>query len=397
MPQDPGGATRARRRTSHGSATSFRLGTHEPTDQPRCPSADMRIAQIAPLYEAVPPLGYGGTERVIAGICDGLTRLGHDVTLFAAGGSITDADLVEVVPAPLRRRMTREEMVDVAPHVHLRMLADVYERADEVDVIHSHADVWTLPFTRQSPTPTVLTMHGRLDLDHVRATLPLYPDVPFVSISDHQRTAVGDLDVNWVATVYNGLDLRRYHDASAIRGSHLGFVGRINPEKGPALAVEVARRTGRQLRVAAKIDPLDMDYYESEIEPLFAANDVQFVGEVDEPNKPAFFRQSAATLFPSDWPEPFGLVMIESMAAGTPVIALRRGSVPEIIEDGVSGFICDDVDQMVDAVGRLGEIDPEACRRRARSFGIAAMCAGYEDVYRSLRRRHGDDVLSGAA
>src|SRR5215207_2568483 len=235
--------------------------------------AIMRIAQIAPLYEAVPPSAYGGTERVIAALCDGLVELGHEVTLFAAGESTTRADLVEVVPAPLRLGMTQQELSDVAPHLHLHMLASVYERAAEFDVIHSHADIWTLPFADPSPTPSVLTMHGRLDLAHVRLALPLYPHIPLVSISDHQRLAVADISVNWAATVYNGLDLDQYLTVSAARGEHLAFVGRINPEKRPDLAVEVARRTGRSLHVAAKVDPVDIEYYQTKIEPLFGAND----------------------------------------------------------------------------------------------------------------------------
>jgi len=284
-------------------------------------------------------------------------------------------------------------MLEVAPHLHLRMLADVYERADEFDVIHSHVDVWTLPFAHRAATPTVITMHGRLDLEHLRKTLPLYPHLPLVSISNHQRAALDGVDLNWAATVYNGLDLDRYHAAPRRQEGHLAFVGRINPEKGPALAVEVARRAGRPLHVAAKVDPLDADFYRDDIEPLFRANDVWFMGELDEEHKPDFYAGAAATLFPSDWPEPFGLVLIESMAAGTPVIALRRGSVPEIVVDGVTGFICDDVDQMVDAVGRLDEIDPDMCRRRAAAFGGGAMCAGYERVYESISIDSADELV----
>ena len=346
----------------------------------------MRIAQIAPLYEAVPPAAYGGTERIIAALCDGLSARGHEVTLFAAGGSATQADLVEVVPSPLRLRMSRQEMVDVAPHLHLRMMADVYDRADDFDVIHSHTDIWTLPFVRNVATPSVLTMHGRLDLAHVRRTLSMYPNVPLVSISDDQRRAVEDLGVNWAATVHNGLDLSRYMDATTERGDHLAFVGRIHAEKGPAHAVDIAARTGRPLRVAAKIDPFDVDYFRDEIEPLFRKHHVAFVGELEEADKPAFYASAAATLFPSDWPEPFGLVMIESMAAGTPVIALRRGSVPEIVIDGVTGFVCDTTDDMADAVHRIGEIDPDACRRRAACFDTSRMCAGYERVFDSIIR-----------
>ena len=352
----------------------------------------MRIAQIAPLYEAVPPAGYGGTERVIAALCNGLVDLGHDVTLFAADSSKTRANLAVTAAAPLRVRMSRQEMIELAPHLHLRMLADVYERADEFDVIHSHVDIWTLPFAHRSATPTVITMHGRLDLEHVHRTLPLYPHIPLVSISNHQRTALQGVDVNWAATVYNGLDLDQYRAASRHSDGHLAFVGRINPEKGPDMAVEIARRTGRPLHVAAKIDPLDADYYRDAIEPLFRANDVWFIGELDEQHKPDFYAGAAATLFPSDWPEPFGLVMIESMAAGTPVIALRRGSVPEIIVDGVTGFICDDIDQMVDAVDRLDEIDPDKCRHHATTFDAASMCAAYERVYESLAIGRADEL-----
>ncbi|MEO5839508.1 MAG: glycosyltransferase family 4 protein [Acidimicrobiales bacterium] len=350
----------------------------------------MKIAQIAPLYEAVPPTGYGGTERVIAALCDGLVDRGHDVTLFAAGASSTAALLERFVPTPLRVRMSRQEMVDVAPHLHLRMLSEVYRRADDFDIIHSHVDIWTLPFAQDAPIPTLLTMHGRLDLDHVRTTLPLYPNIPLVSISDHQRLAVAGLDINWAATVYNGLDLNAYQRAPHRNDAYLAFVGRIHPEKGPAIAIEIARRTQRPLHVAAKIDPLDIDYYRNDIEPLFGANEVRFFGELDEPFKPAFYAGAAATLFPSDWPEPFGLVMIESMAAGTPVIALRRGSVPEVIIDGVTGFVCDSIDDMVDAVDHVDQLDPADCRRHAATFDVAAMCGAYERVYDAISSEHAD-------
>ena len=347
----------------------------------------MRIAQIAPLYESVPPVGYGGTERVIAAICEGLVGLGHDVTLFATGSSTTPARLEAMAPSPLRTRYSRAEMIDLAPHVHLRMLAEVYSRADEFDLIHSHLDVWTLPFAQNCRTPTVLTMHGRLDLEHVRQTLPLYPGANLVSISNHQRRAVSDIPVQWAGTVYNGLNLDNYLMASRPdRTDYLAFVGRIHPEKGPESAVAIARRARLPLRVAAKIDPLDIDYYTGRVEPLFRANSVDFIGELSERDKPSFFAGARATLFPSDWPEPFGLVMIESLAAGTPVVALRRGSVPEILVDGVTGFICDDIDEMIEAVRRVDQIDPEDCRRRAMQFDTSSMCAGYERVYDAFVR-----------
>jgi glycosyltransferase involved in cell wall biosynthesis len=347
----------------------------------------MRVAQIAPLYEDVPPRTYGGTERVIAALCDGLVERGHDVTLFATGGSRTDARLESVIAASLRTRMDRTEMADVGSHLHLRMLADVYQRASDFDVIHSHVDLTTLPFVESSLTPTVLTLHGRLDTTAIQRVLPMYPGVPLVSISDHQREAVDGLPVEWIATVPNGLDLAAYHREPRGSGDYLAFVGRITEEKRPDLAVEVARRTGWPLRVAAKVDPVDVDYYREVIEPLFDSNGVDYVGELDETDKPSFYAGAAATLFPSDWPEPFGLVMIESLAAGTPVIALRRGAIPEVLEHGVSGFICDDVDEMTDAVARVGEIDPAACRRRAEQFGVEQMCARYESVYEAVLQR----------
>jgi glycosyltransferase involved in cell wall biosynthesis len=347
----------------------------------------MRIAQIAPLYEDVPPRTYGGTERVIAALCDGLVARGHDVTLFATGGSRTDARLESVISASLRVRMDPSEVAAIGGHLHLRMLADVYGQAAEFDVIHSHIDLTTLPFVESSVTPTVLTLHGRLDTPVVQRVLPMYPGVPFVSISDHQREAVDGLPVEWVATVPNGLDLSEYHSQRRGAGDYLAFVGRITEEKRPDLAVEAARRTGWPLRVAAKVDPVDVAYYQREIEPLFESDHVDYLGELDEAAKPSFYAGAAATLFPSDWPEPFGLVMIESLAAGTPVIALRRGAVPEVLEHGVSGFICDDVDEMVDAVRHLGEIDPAACRRRAEDFGVDPMCARYERVYDAIRQR----------
>jgi glycosyltransferase involved in cell wall biosynthesis len=353
----------------------------------------LRIAQVAPLYEAVPPGAYGGTERVIATLCDGLVAQGHDVTLFGPETSETQAKL-EAFEKPLRERFSAEEMADVAPHLHLEMMAALSARTQDFDVIHSHLDVWALPFTRLSDTPTVLTLHGRLDLDHLRDLLPRYGSVPLVSISDDQRRAVEDLDLTWAATVYNGLDLSHYRDAPHDPDGYLGFVGRIAEEKGPLTAIEIARRTDLPLRMAAKVDPTDVAYYEGEVAPRMGAG-VDFVGEITEDEKPAFYAGARATLFPSDWPEPFGLVMIESLAAGTPVIALRRGSVPEVIEDGVTGFICDDVDEMTGAVGRIGEIDPEACRRGAERFTAERMCRGYVDVYRSLLTNRAPEPLQG--
>jgi glycosyltransferase involved in cell wall biosynthesis len=347
----------------------------------------VKIALVAPLYEAVPPVGYGGTERVIAALADELVRRHHDVTLFAAGGSVTTATLVQGSAAALRHSMSRRQLEQVAPHLHLRMLADVYRSvaADDFDIVHAHTDVWTLPFTTFSSVPTVITLHGRLDIEVARSTLALYPDAPLVSISNDQRRAVADLPLRWMATCPNGLDLGAYAKTPASAGrDYLAFVGRITPEKRPDWAVEVARRAGLPLRVAAKIDPLDNEYWETEIEPLFRSADVEFVGEIGEADKPSFFGSAAATLFPIDWPEPFGLVMIESLAAGTPVIALRKGSVPEVLTDGESGFVCDTLDDMVAAVDHLPRLRPDTCRREADRFTASAMADGYLDVYARL-------------
>jgi glycosyltransferase involved in cell wall biosynthesis len=281
--------------------------------------------------------------------------------------------------------LTREELVALAPHLHLQMLAELYRRSDDFDVVHSHLDTWTLPFTRLCETPTVLTMHGRLDLDFLRDLLPRYASVHLVSISNDQRRAVSDLDLTWAATVYNGLELASYQDMPHDPDGYLAFVGRIAAEKGPLTAIEIARRSGLPLRMAAKVDPLDEEYYEQQVKPEMGP-DVDFIGEIEEHDKPAFYAGARATLFPSDWPEPFGLVMIESLAAGTPVIALRRGSVPEVIDDGITGFICDDVEEMLRAVERIGDIDPADCRRNAERFSGDAMCRGYEQVYEKLAR-----------
>ena len=344
----------------------------------------MKIAEIAPMYEAVPPAGYGGTERVVGALCDELVRAGHDVTLFASGGSATSARLVMTTPEPLRARFTHDEMVDVAPRMHLDMLASVYERSDRFDLVHAHTEWATLPFAASSSTPTLVTLHGRQDVEVARRMLGTFPGVPLVSLSNHQREAVRDLPLHWAATIPNGLDLSRYIAEPKAEGSYLAFLGRIAAEKRPDLAVAVASRTGRRLRVAAKVDPLDIGYFTQTIEPLFARHRTEFVGELSEQDKPAFFAGAEATIFPSDWPEPFGLVMIESLAAGTPVIALRRGSVPEVIVDGVSGFVCEDLDGMASAVARLGEIDPEDCRRQARRFTAERMSTRYCQVFERI-------------
>lgn len=351
----------------------------------------MKIAQIAPMYEAVPPTHYGGTERVVWSLCEELVKRGHDVTLFASGDSHTSATLSATTPRSLRRQMTREQLINVSPYLHLAMLSDVFRRADEFDIIHSHVDHLTLPFTRLVTTPTVTTMHGRLDLEILPPILSCYPEAPLVSISMAQREPLAELDLNWIACVYNGIPLDHFtfHRTS---GNYLAFLGRISPEKRPDLAVEIARRSGMPLKVGAKIDPVDQQYWHDEIEPLFKANNVEFLGELDEYEKGDLLGGAYATLFPVDWPEPFGLVMAESLACGTPVIALRRGSVPEVLRHGMSGWICDSLDELVAAVPKVAQLSRFDCRREAQRFGSAAMAQGYEAVYTKLARAADRDL-----
>ncbi len=343
----------------------------------------MRIAQVAPMYEAVPPSHYGGTERVVWSLCEELVKRGHEVTLFASAESQTSARLCPTTSSSLRKQMTRDEILNVAPHLHLAMLSTVYQCADKFDIIHSHVEHLTFPFTRLVQTPTASTMHGRLDWEVLQPILRWYPDVPLVSITKSQRAPVQDLPLNWVGCVFNGIPLDHFPFREQ-PGDYLAFLGRICPEKRPDWAVEVAQRSGMPLKVGAKIDPVDQQYWHEQIEPLFKANHVEFIGEVNEQEKAALLGGAYATLFPIDWPEPFGLVMAESIACGTPVVALNRGSVPEILHDGVSGFICQSVDEMVAAIPRVADLDRKACYQEARRFGSAAMAEGYEQVYRQL-------------
>jgi len=339
-----------------------------------------------PLIEAVPPLLYGGTERVVSTLTEALVRQGHDVTLFASGDSRTAARLV---PCAARALRLDDALKDAVAYTLIE-LDMVYERADAFDIIHNHCDYYAFPCAHRSDTPTVTTMHGRLDLPEVRCLDARFPAQRLVSISDAQRAALPD--ANWLATVYNGIDLTNYHfrpDA----GDYLVFLGRISPEKRPDRAIEIARDTGMRLVIAAKVDPEDRDYYDHAIAPLIDDHaQIEFIGEVDERGKDAVLGGAYASLFPIDWPEPFGLTMVEAMATGTPVIAYRAGSVDEVVVDGVTGFISETVHGMVEAVGRIGEIDRRACRERVeRHFSAEAMADGYERVYRAFTGERADD------
>jgi glycosyltransferase involved in cell wall biosynthesis len=352
----------------------------------------MQIALIAPLVEAVPPALYGGTERVVSNLTEELVRRGHEVTLFASGDSVTSANLVPCVPRALRLDPEAPDSVTAT----VFELGEVYKRASEFDVIHNHADWFGFAFAECVATPTVTTAHGRLDIPDIAYRYRRAAGQPLVSISRDQRTFLPD--VNWVGTVHNGIDVSRFCLRST-PGDYLAFLGRISPEKGPERAVEIAERAGMRLVVAAKVDPADRDYYESIVAPLFRRSRlVEFIGEVDEACKDRLLGGAYAYLFPIDWPEPFGLTMVEAMATGTPVIAMNRGSVPEVVADGETGFVCRSLDEMVAAVARVPLIDRRACRRRVEQlFSVSRMADGYEDVYaRLLSRRVPHPTIAGS-
>jgi glycosyltransferase involved in cell wall biosynthesis len=340
----------------------------------------MRIAQIAPLAEPVPPERYGGTERVVAHLVDELTRRGHEVTLFASGDSTAPADLV----APTRHALRTDPNVKDKLAPHIQELGLAIERAESFDIMHSHVDYVAFPAAALIPTPTVHTLHGRLDLPHLRPLYAQFRGLPFVSISDAQRAPLDGQEINWVATVYHGLPLDEY-PFSPDGGDELVYLARISPEKRPDLAIEVAKRAGMKLTIAAKIDPTEKDYFEREIRPLLGHPLIDFVGEVDHRRKVELLGRARALLFPIDWPEPFGLVMIEAMACGTPVVTRPCGAVPEIVAHGRTGLVASTVDELVDAVKRVDRLDRRACRREAEErFSAARMTTDYERVYQQL-------------
>lgn len=336
----------------------------------------MRIAQVAPLIESTPPKLYGGTERVVAWLTDELVRLGHDVTLFATGDSQTTATLV-----PCSERALRFDPEAICPVTyHLCMIDEVRRRAEDFDIIHFHIDYLHYPQFRSLAGRTLTTMHGRLDLGFLVPAFRRWREMPLISISNHQRQPLAW--ANWVRTVYHGLprDLLPYCEAPSL--GYLAFLGRICPEKRVDRAIEIAKRCGMNLKIAAKVDKADQEYFETVIEPLLDDPHIEFVGEINDAAKPAFLGNALGTLFPIDWPEPFGLVMIESMACGTPVIAYRCGSVPEVIDYGVTGFIVDTEDQAVVAAKRLIMLNRKMVRRRFEErFSVDRMAHDYLRVY----------------
>jgi glycosyltransferase involved in cell wall biosynthesis len=345
----------------------------------------VRIAQVAPLFESVPPKYYGGTERVVSYLTEELVGQGHDVTLFASGDSVTKAKLI----APCRRSLRLDKScVDQLAH-HILMLELVAKEARAFDAVHFHCDYLHFPLSRRQRVPHVTTLHGRLDLPDLAPLYREFPDVPVVSISDSQREPLPW--VNWQATVYHGLpdDLYRFRP---LPGKYLAFLGRISPEKRVDRAIEIAQRIGMPLKIAAKVDSVDREYFNEIVEPLLRGPNVEYLGEIGDGEKDEFLGNAFALVFPIDWPEPFGLVMIEALACGTPVIAYRRGSVPEVLEDGVTGFIVSGLEDAVRAAERIGSLDRRGCRRVFEErFSARRMARDYVAVYQRLTARSSSD------
>ena len=338
----------------------------------------MRIAQIAPLYEAVPPRLYGGTERVVSWLTEELVALGHDVTLFASGDSRTSAKLEPMWPCALRL----DGSVREPAALHMTMLEHIYRRSSEFDLLHFHLDFFPFSLFLRQATPFVTTLHGRLDLPELQPVFKTFSSLPLISISDSQRRPVPN--ARWVHTIHHGMPENLLTPVPADQ-RYLAFLGRISPEKRVDRAIQIAARCGIKLKIAAKVDAADRDYFEENIRHLIVDNNVEFIGEIGDAEKPAFLSGALALIVPIDWPEPFGIVMIEAMACGTPVIAFNRGSVPEVIEDGVTGFIVEDETSAVGAVRRLPQLSRPAIRERfEKRFTARRMAQDYLDVYSDL-------------
>jgi len=349
----------------------------------------VKIAQIAPLMESVPPRLYGGTERVVSYLTEELVRQGHDVTLFASGDSITAAELVSCAPQALR---LDSRVRDHIPY-HMIMLDRVRQRMKEFDILHFHIDQFQYPLFRTHAERTVTTLHGRQDMPDLKPLYSYFGDMPLVSISNHQRTPVPN--ANFVNTIYHGMPLDLLQPNFDPRGGYIAFLGRISSEKRPDCAIEIARKLGIPLRIAAKVDKVDAEYFREVIEPLLDGPGVEYIGEINDREKSAFLGEALALLCPIDWPEPFGLVMIEAMACGTPVIAFENGSVPEVLEDGVTGFIVQNENQAVAAAGRIGMLDRDRIRAEFdRRFTAQHMAQNYLKLYSRLAkaRRTGTGV-----
>src|SRR6202167_5252320 len=344
-------------------------------------SNSMHIAQVAPLTEAIPPKLYGGTERVVSSLTVEVIALGHEVTLFASGDSVTSAQLEAVWPRALRL----DGAVRDPNALHMLLLEKVYRRASDFDILHCHLDYYPFSLFSRQPIPYVTTLHGRLDLPEHQPVFDMFSSIPVVSISNSQRRPLPQ--ANWVRTVHHGLP-EKLLQPKPVTPSYFGFLGRIAPEKGFDRAIRSAQQCGVPLKVAAKVDKADQDYYDEQIKPMMQSGNVEYIGEINDKDKSEFLSGATALLVPIDWPEPFGLVMIEAMACGTPVIAFNRGSVPEIIEDGLTGYIVEDINGAIGAVDRLGQLSRDRIRRRFEErFTARRMAQDYLSAYRSLTDR----------
>lgn len=337
----------------------------------------LKIAQISPLFESVPPRLYGGTERVVSYLTEALVEMGHDVTLFASGDSKTKARLIPGYYKSLRLGSCNDPLA-----LHVLQLQEVAERANEFDILHFHTDYLHFPLSRLLKVHTVNTLHGRLDIPELKRVYSKFLETPVVSISEAQRRPLPM--ARWAGNVPHGLpeDLYRKGDG---KGDYVLFLGRISPEKRPDRAIEIAGRAGCKIRLAAKVDDADRQYYEQKIKPLLQLRNVEFIGEVGEEEKSMLLRDARALLFPIDWPEPFGMVMIEALACGTPVVAFNHGSVPEVIRDGKTGFIVDSIEEAVMALLRIDEIDRNLCRQEFEErFSATRMAQNYVTIYKRL-------------
>lgn len=355
----------------------------------------MKIAQIGPLIESVPPRFYGGTERIVSYLTEELVAQGHDVTLFASGDSITSANLIPCCEKALR---LNPAVRDPIPY-YMIMLDRVRRMASSFDVLHFHIDQFHFPLFRGIARSTLTTLHGRQDLTDLQQLYRAFPDMGLVSISDAQREPIPF--ANFLGTVHHGLPENLHRPTFAPRGGYLAFLGRISPEKRLDRAIEIARAVGFPLKIAAKIDAADVNYFKSEIEPLLNGTDIEFIGEISDAEKSAFLGEASALLFPINWPEPFGLVMIEAMACGTPVLAFRHGAAPEVIDDGVTGFVVDDIESAIASIPRLLSLDRRRIRetfenrftveRMAKSYGLlyarAHMSLGH------MSKVHAEDIV----
>jgi len=350
----------------------------------------MRIAQVSPLFESVPPKLYGGTERIVSYLTEELVRMGHDVTLFASGDSVTQAKLV---PACARALRLDKSCIDQSAH-HFVMLEQVYKSAGQFDIIHFHVDYVHFPVSRRMAVPQVTTLHGRLDIPDLVPLYHEYSDMPLVSISNDQRRPLPW--VNWTGTVYHGLpaDLHRLHKTHQ---NYLAFVGRISPEKRLDRAIEIAIRAGMELKIAAKVDKVDQAYFDEKIKPLLNGPNINYLGEINESEKDDVVGNALALIFPIDWPEPFGLVMIEAMATGTPVIAWRKGSVPEVIDPGETGVIVESIEESVEAIDQIRGLDRSLIRSIfEEKYSATRMARDYVNIYQRILRRNKKARTTGA-